>query len=141
MARIAAFLLLALTLLGADTTWTRVKDLKSRAEMRIYKKGAREPVNATFYDATDDKVIVVVKNDQVAIARDEIDRIDARTVDTNRKVSVEHTEKEVPPDPVPRPNVTAAPPGSEYSSGVNVGGGSKSPFQTVYVRPAAAPKN
>jgi hypothetical protein len=54
-----------------------VKELKSRAELRIYKKGAREPINATFDDATDDRLIVVVKNEQVAIPKEDIDRLDA----------------------------------------------------------------
>lgn len=42
-----------MALLGADSSWTKVKELKSRAELRIYKKGAHEPINATFDDAND----------------------------------------------------------------------------------------
>src|ERR1700734_2058170 len=88
MTRIVTFLLAAAVLLGADTSWTRVKELKSRAELRVYKKGAREPINATYDDANDERLIVVVKNEQVAIPKEDIDRLDARPIATPRKVTV-----------------------------------------------------
>ena len=78
MYKTATFLLAATVLLAADSSWTQVKELKSRVELRIYKKGAREPISATFDDANDDRLIVVVKNEQVAIPKEDIDRLDAR---------------------------------------------------------------
>src|ERR1700751_2278786 len=86
MSRIATFFLLAALLMSADTSWTRVKDLKSRSELRVYKKAAREPMNATFEDANDERIIVVVKNEEIAIPKEDIDRIDARPVKTPRKL-------------------------------------------------------
>ena len=105
MRKIATFMLAAAVLLGADSSWTRVKELKSRAELRIYKKGAREPINATFDEANDDRLIVVVKNEQVAIPKEDIDRLDARAAVTPRKINVEKAEKVTDPDPVPSPKI------------------------------------
>jgi hypothetical protein len=140
MSKIATFLLAAAMLLGADTSWTRVKELKTRAELRVYKKGAREPINATFDEATDERLIVVVKNEQVAIPKEDIDRVDARPAVTPRKVSVQKTEKVTEPDPVPNPRTGPAVPGESTSSNVSFGG-SKPDFETIYRRGAAAPKN
>ncbi len=139
MSKIAIFMLaagvLVVAALAADTSWTRVKELKSRAELRIYKKGAREPINATFDDANDDRLIVVVKNEQVAIPKEDIDRLDARAAATPRKVNVEKTEKITDPDPVPSPRSQAPIPGESTSSNVSFGG-SKSDFETIYRRAA-----
>ena len=140
MNKIATFLLAATVLLAADTSWTRVKELKTRAELRIYKKGAREPINATFDDANDDRLIVVVKNEQVAIPKEDIDRLDARAAATPRKINVDKTEKLTDPDPVPSPRAQAPIPGESTSSNVSFGG-SKPDFATIYRRAAAPAKN
>jgi hypothetical protein len=140
MSKIATFILAATVLLGADTSWTRVKELKSRAELRIYKKGAREPINATFDDANDERLIVVIKKEQVAIPKEDIDRLDARPAATPRKVNVEKTEKVTDPDPVPNPRTGPAAPGESTSSNVSFGG-SKADFETIYRRTAGSPKN
>lgn len=137
MRKIATFLLATAVLLGAETSWTRVKELKSRVELRIYKKGAREPINATFDDANDERVIVVVKNEQVAIPKEDIDRLDARPAATPRKINVQKTEKITDPDPVPSPRTVPAAPGESTSSNVSFGG-SKPDFETIYRRSAAA---
>ena len=137
MHKIATFMLAAAVLLGADTSWTRVKEVKSRAELRIYKKGAREPITATFDDANDERLIVVVKNEQVAIPKEDIDRLDARPAATPRKLNVEKTEKVTEPDPVPNPRTGPAAPGESTSSNVSFGG-SKPDFETIYRRAPGA---
>ena len=124
---------------AADNPWTRVKDLKSRSELRIYKTGAREPIAATFADATDERLIVVVKNEQLAIERKDIDRIDARTAATNRKLNVDSTAKDVDPDLKPHPYAGAAVPSTSYSSKLSVA--SKPGFEEIYRRPSGSPKN
>jgi|SRR5215472_8044535 len=55
-----------------------VQNLKSRSELRIYKKGAREPVPAIFDDADSERIVIVVKNEQMAILKEGIDRVEAR---------------------------------------------------------------
>jgi hypothetical protein len=55
MSRIATFLFVAALLHGADDSWKRVQDLKSHSELRVYKKGVSDPVNATFADANEER--------------------------------------------------------------------------------------
>jgi len=138
MMRIAMLLLVPVVLLGADSSWTKVKDLKSRSELRIYKKGAREPINATFDEANDERIVVVVKNSEVAIAREEIDRIDARPGKTPQKLTVDKTVKQTDPDLTPHPNPSIPAPGTSSSSNVGFGGESRPGFETVYRRSDAA---
>ena len=68
----------ALTLVAADDPWQKVQELKSGTELRIQKKGAAQPVLAQMDEANEERIVVVVKNEQVAIAKDQIDRIDFR---------------------------------------------------------------
>lgn len=138
MFRIATFILAPLLLLCADTSWTRVKDLKGHAELRIYKTGARESLNAMFYDANDDRIVVVVKNRQMAIPKADIDRIDTRPVGPPPKTSVVTTEKQTEPDYIPRPN--AGPPMPGESTQSNISFGSKPDFETIYRRGDESPK-
>lgn len=119
-----------------DDQWAAVKKLKSGTEIRVFKIGAAQPVLAKAGDATDDKLIIVVKNAQTAIDRNAIDRIDARpaagkraTV-TSTATSNEPTAQAVDgvrPENYPKP-------GSSYSSGISMG--SKPDFETIYKRRA-----
>ncbi|HWE49593.1 MAG TPA: hypothetical protein VG273_07390 [Bryobacteraceae bacterium] len=140
MFRIATFFFVAALLAGADTSWTRVKDLKTRSELRVYKKGAREPISATLDEANDDRIVVVTKNQQIAIPKEDIDGIDARPIAAPRKVNVESTSKETPPDPLPQRHGEPAVPGSSSSSNISVGG-NKPNFETVYQRSDRPQKN
>jgi hypothetical protein len=123
---------------GADTKaedqWSKVKALKSGTEIRVYKKGAAQPILSKAGEATDDKLIVVLKNEESAIDKKDIDRIDARPQGGKRaKVESKTTVNEptaqavdgVRPENYPKP-------GSSYSSGMSVG--SKPDFETIYQR-------
>lgn len=144
MFRIATFpcailMLFGMLLSGADTSWTKVKDLKTGAELRIYKTGARERTNAIFYDATDDRLIVVVKKEQIAIPKGDIERIDARPVSVPQKASVQKTERQTDPDYTPGRPFSGPPlPGANSSS--NVSFGNKPDFETIYRRSDEPPK-
>src|SRR5581483_171517 len=72
-----------------DDGWGKVKELKSGTELRIYRKGAAQPILAKAGDATDDKLIIVLKNTQSAIDKSEIERIDARPTQTSRRAKVD----------------------------------------------------
>lgn len=136
---IAAIALVCTLLLGAETSWSKVKDLKTGAELRIYKTGARKPMNATFYDATDDRLIIATKDQQIAVPKGDIDRIDARPVSAPRKPSVEKTQTQTDPDYTPgRPFAGPSVPGSSSSS--NVSWGNKPNFETIYLRSEGTPK-
>jgi hypothetical protein len=84
MLRTAFLLLAALPTLAADDPWDKVGKLQSGAEVRIFKKASKQPLLAKFDELTTDNLIVVVKNEQMAIARDDIDRLDARPAGGSR---------------------------------------------------------
>src|SRR4051794_23311035 len=89
--------------LGADvkTEWTKVKELKSGTELRIYKRGVAQPILAKAGDATEEKLIVVLKNEETAIDRKDIERIDARPLGGKRaKVESKATSNEPTAQPV-----------------------------------------
>jgi hypothetical protein len=46
--------------------------------VRIYKQGATQPITAKIAEATDDKLVYVVKNSQNSMDRKDIGRIDFR---------------------------------------------------------------
>src|SRR5882724_2523186 len=132
MLRIALLTLTATLLLAADNPWAKVQELKSRSELKIYKKGASEPLLATFDDATEDRILIVVKNKQLSIPKEDIDRLDARpSVKTTRKLVKETTVKTTDPDYTPHPPGGAQVPGESYSSGLSIGSCPKPDFETV----------
>jgi len=117
-----------------DDTWAKVKELKSGTEIRVYKKGMAQPVLAKAGDATDDKLIIIVKNSQSAIDKKDIDRIEARlaggkrTTMTSTSKSIDPTSQTtdgVRPENYPRP-------GTSSSAGMSIG--SKPDFETIYQR-------
>jgi len=67
----------------ADDPWAKVKAIKSGNELRVYKKGSTQPLLVKMDDATDERLLVVNKNEQTSIAKEDIDRIDARP--TNKR--------------------------------------------------------
>jgi hypothetical protein len=121
-----------------DDQWTKVKELKSGTEIRVYKKGAAQPILAKAGDATDDKLIIVLKNEESAIDKKDIDRIDARPQGGKRAtVTSKTTNNEPTAQPVDGVRPENYPkPGTSYSSGLSVG--SKPDFETIYQRRAGA---
>jgi hypothetical protein len=128
MRKLFLFLLAALTVLGAGDDWAKVKSLKAGAELRVYKKGSMQPVMAQMGELTDDNLIVIVKKTETAIAKDQIDRIDARPSSGSR-VTKETTAKD-----------GGGPDGATSSVSTNYSTGSKPDFEMVYRRPPATPK-
>src|SRR5580700_6126718 len=120
--------LAGLVAFGAGDEWTKVRALKTGAELRVYKKGATQPVSAQMDELTDENLVVIVKKTQTAIPKDQIDRIDARppgggaTKETTTKKTVDADGKE----------------NTSTSTGYSFGG--KPNFETVYRRPPGAPK-
>ena len=141
MSRIPLILLFALTALGADDPWIKVKTLPDRSELRVYKKGAHDPLTVILADASEDAIVVVEKKTQLTIHKEEIDRIDARPVTTSKKPAITTTEKTSDPDYTPKgtPSKGPALPSTESSSSMSFGG-NKPDFKTVYTRPPTAPK-
>jgi hypothetical protein len=134
MTRIALLLLAALTLFGADNPWLKVQQLPNRSELRIYRKGEKAPMNAILADTSADAIVVVAKNKQLTLHKEEIDRLDARPPAKPSKPEVTTTSKQTDPDytPQPGPGHTALP---STSSSSNLSFGSnKGEFKTVYTR-------
>lgn len=140
-------LLLTLPALAGDD-WNKVKDLPGGSDLKIYERGSVQPRLAKFSDATDSSLIVIVKNEQIAIPKDKIDRIESRppTKKGGRKV-VHETRVDDPAKPKTDAGPygpTAGPergvPGTPgYSSTTSVSYGDKGDFSTVYRRASGAP--
>ena len=128
---------------GADDPWAKVKELKTGTELQVFKRGTAQPMMVKMDELTDDNLVVISKNAQTAIPREEIERIDARSGGRTRTpTEPKTTEKNAATDPrstIPRPN---SPPGAmnapttEVSSGVTW---NKPGFETVYRRTASMP--
>jgi hypothetical protein len=137
------FLLLtaAVAAICADDPWTAVVKLKSGAEIRVLKKGSMQPILGKFDEASDERLVLVVKNEQMAIPKDQVDRVEARPQPGGR-VKVEgktttddpQAAKEPPVGMNGHPAVTTS-----TTSTVAIGG--KPDFETVYRRPLGAPKS
>ncbi|MGI8991212.1 MAG: hypothetical protein ACR2I2_16735 [Bryobacteraceae bacterium] len=133
------WLFLAATLaFSADDAWSKVRELKTGTELRVLKKGAKQPVAAKMDEATDENLIVILKNEQVAIAKSDIERIDYRPAKSGRVTKETKTTTEVPGEKGP---VLGRAPGkngptTSTSSGISIG--SKPDFETIYRRTGAA---
>ena len=91
----------ALTAAAQSTSWDKVKALKSGTELRIVQQGVERPIEATFDELREDDLLVVVKNEQKAIPKYQIERIDARPKGGSR-VTAETKSKTEQPDTRPQ---------------------------------------
>ena len=139
MLRSLLLVVAVVTAFAAEDPWAKVKDLKSGTEIRIVKKGSAQPLTGKFDELREDSVIIVLKNEQTAVNRDDIDRLDARPNQSTTR-STETKVKTEPPDAKPPAGMGhgAPVPGTSYST--NTSFGSKANFETVYRRPSPAPK-
>jgi hypothetical protein len=129
------YLVLLLALFASDDPWQKVRELKSGAELRIYRKGAKQPILARMDELTAESLRVALKNEQTAIPLDEIDRIDARPGDARRQIVPESkVSREVKQ---PR---AGDPGGPVTSAGANFEIRGKPDFEVVYRRPPKLPK-
>jgi len=140
MRTLALVLLAAVTAFAADDPWTKVQNLKSGTDLRIFKKGGMHPILAKMEEANLDSLIVVVKNEELAIARDQIDRIDYRPLKTGGRVIKETRETVEPADAKTAAESPNNVPSETVSAGTNYVINSQPDFQTVYRRPPPPPK-
>jgi hypothetical protein len=137
--------LLALPALAGDD-WDKVKDLPSGSDLKIFERGSAQPKLAKYSDLTDSSLIIVVKNEQVAIPKESIDRIDARPpAKKGGKKVVSETRVDDPAKPGtdagphgPTAGPQNGPPGPNFSSTTSFGS-SGGEFATVYRRASGAP--
>jgi hypothetical protein len=136
-----AILAAAVLAVGADDSWTKVKELTTGTELRIQQKGVAKPVMAEMAEADDERIVVIVKNEQTAIPKDQIDRLDARAKGGTRVSKESKVTTKGPSNPEPgdyRPGGPNAGPSQSVSSGLSIGG--KPAFETVYRRQLGAAK-
>ena len=53
---------------GADDPWAKVKELKTGAELQVYKRGSVQPLSVKMDELTDQNLIVINKNAQTGAA-------------------------------------------------------------------------
>ena len=128
-------LLAAVTAFAADDPWTKVRDLKSGTELRIFKKGGMHPILAKMEEANADSLIIVLKNEELAIPRGQIDRIDYRPLRTGGRVTKETRETVEPADAKTAAESPNNVPGETVSSGTSYAINPQPDFQTIYRRP------
>ena len=127
---------------GSDDAWAKLREVKSGAELRVYKIGSAQPLLVKMGELTDEHLVIIEKNKQTAIARDQIDRVEARPT-TKRTVSKETKVTDNTNDPknvIPSPAQQGTH-GPNTSTSTTAGMSfDKPPFETVYRRAARAPK-
>jgi hypothetical protein len=124
---------------AADDPWAKVKDLKTGTELRVYKKGTSQPLLVKMDEVTDENLVVVNKKEQIAVPKDQIDRVDYRPVKprvTKETRTTSNGGETTPPAAGPNQNAV----GPSTSTSTNVSFGSKADFETIYRRPPGAPK-
>lgn len=122
--------------------WSKVVEIRSGTELRIFRRDVKQPLLAKMDEATDERLSVVVKDRQVAIPRAEVDRVDARPQGGSRVVRESKVTSQMPDakDVAPAGPAPGKPtgPSTNVSSGLSIG--SKPDFETVYRRAIGKPK-
>ena len=123
----------------AKDPWSKVQTLKTGTELRIIKSGAAAPIMAQFAELTDDHLVVVVNNEQIAIPRERVSRIDSRqekgyVTPESKARSASGGSREANPN-VPNASPSAS---TAYSTGVAIR--DKIPYETIYRRGAVTAK-
>jgi len=137
------FLLLtaAVAAICADDPWAAVVKLKSGTEIRVLKRGSMQPVIGSFAEANDERLVWVVKNEQQALPKDQVDRLDARPQPARRvKVDSKTTTEDPQAAKEPQEGMNGHP-AVTTTTGSSLSWEGKPPFETVYRRPLGVPKS
>ncbi len=141
MLRNFLFLLTAITAFAANDQWAKVRELKSGSEVRIYKTGSAQPITGKLDEVHDDSIVLILKNEQVGVQKDEIDRIDARPSQAgNHMIKDTRTKVDNPDLAKPSAGPSQGSTGPTTSTTTNLNFRPKADFDTVYRRTAAAPE-
>lgn len=139
MRRVMLGLLTAVLAFGAEDDWDKVRALRGGTEIRVFKKGSTQPIVAKMDEAGDENLVVVLKNEQLAIPRDQIDRVDARPNQGGGRTTRETKTTMDPPDGKAAPPARVkGPDGPSASTSTSLSIGGKPGFETVYRRRAGA---
>jgi hypothetical protein len=91
-------------LFATDNPWAKVIAIPNRSELRVYQKGVPNAIAATLADATEERIVVVTKNRQMMIAKEDIEGIDARPIEPKKMPEATTTQTTADPDLAPRPS-------------------------------------
>ncbi|HYO81974.1 MAG TPA: hypothetical protein VES20_11260 [Bryobacteraceae bacterium] len=124
--------------MAAEEPWTKVEKLQSGQELRVTTTGAAKPLEARFAELTGDRVVVVEKDTQRAIPRDQIERIDARPAKAKARIKSETKveQGQLGTGLTPGDRNTSRP-AQNTSSGFSIEG--KAGFENVYQRRSVRP--
>jgi hypothetical protein len=135
MKRIVLLLLTAMAALAAENSWVEVRELKRGTELRIYRVNTKEPFLAKFDQASDESLIVITKNGQVSIPKEDIQRLDCRRAPPHRLVKETRTDRKIAPRSAGITNNTI--PGVTTSVKTRLDIPSESAFEKIYDRTPA----
>ncbi len=135
MPKVLLVALATLTVFAADNPWDKVRELKTGTELRILKKGSKQAVIGTMDEANDERIVVVIKNEELAIQKDDIDRIDFRPA-TKSRVSKETRTTQSDSTQTASRGPQGSQTGPSTSTSTSFGPGSKPDFETIYRRTA-----
>jgi hypothetical protein len=135
MKAILACFLLILSSVSAEDTWSKVKALKSGTEIRVFQLGTKEPLVGKIDEADEERIVLALKNEQKAVAKADVERLEARPtggrpVTKTSTVKREDPSAELAKPKVPVPGSSATPALSSSSSSVTFG--TKPGFELVY---------
>jgi hypothetical protein len=123
---------------AADDPWKKVKELKTGVEIRVLKHGSMQAVIGTMDEATDERLVLVVKAEQTSIPREQIDRLDYRPPQPGGRF-VRESKSEMK-DPDAKSTVPYTPGGTapSQSNTTTVYVHQKPEFETIYRKPPPA---
>ncbi|MBY0503426.1 MAG: hypothetical protein K2X03_05945 [Bryobacteraceae bacterium] len=136
--------LLLCAVLADESAWDKVRAVEPGAELRIYRRAVKEPVVAKLDEATEDHLIIVLRDEQIAIRRAEIDRIDRRPrLASGRVAIVPRKMTRVNPSEQGQPVVQGTSASTALANAARTDTlsiRSKPPFEFLYRRPTSLPK-
>jgi hypothetical protein len=135
MKRAILLLLTAAAAFGAEDPWMKVRELKSGVELRIYKLNEQAPILAQLDQAGEESLIVITKNAQLSIPKQDIERIDYREARSQRRGKGVRVERKVAAKNAEVTNNTI--PGATTSVATGIRFPSRAHFETIYRRTAA----
>ncbi|MEO8591934.1 MAG: hypothetical protein ABI759_01305 [Candidatus Solibacter sp.] len=145
MRHLLLFLALPLLVWSADEdAWAKLKDVKTGAELRVYKVGSAQPMLVKMDELTDDNLVIIEKNKQVAIPRTQLDRVEARPISKgstlNKRTTTTSSDGVGDPKAV-IPGPQQGSPGAHSTTSTSTSVSFDKPgFEVVYRRQAAPPK-
>jgi hypothetical protein len=132
MKPIVLLLLTAMASFAADDSWAKVRELKRGVELRVYTANTKEPIRATFDQASDESLIVITKDGQLSILKDDIERVDRRREPPRPIVKETQVDRKIAAKGAEVTSNTI--PGATTSVKTRVDIPSKSAFETIYDR-------